>query len=100
MGLGPDSDGRRLRARVVISGLVQGVYFRATARQMALRHGLCGWVRNRADGKVEALVEGESAAVQAFIAWCHEGPRGARVTDVQVAWEPYKGDVQGFRIAG
>ena len=86
------------RARVLISGLVQGVYFRAYARDIAQKHRLSGWVRNRIDSSVEAVVEGEEAAVQVFITWCHGGPPAARVTDVQVTWEPYKGDSRGFRI--
>ena len=52
------------------------------------------------DGAVEAVVEGEKAAVQAFIVWCHKGPPGAEVTDVQVTMEPYAGEYQGFRIVG
>jgi acylphosphatase len=87
-----------IRARVVISGRVQGVYFRASARQVARAQGLSGWVRNRPDGAVEAVVEGEEAAVQAFIAWCRDGPPGADVTDIKVATEPHTGEFQGFRI--
>jgi acylphosphatase len=98
MGKAMDKGSALVRARIIISGLVQGVYFRADAREVAHRQGLSGWVRNRVDGTVEAVVEGEHAAVQAFIAWCHAGPPGARVTDVHVTWEPYAGDFRGFRI--
>jgi acylphosphatase len=87
-----------VRARLVISGWVQGVYFRASARDVANTQHLSGWVRNRLDGAVEAVVEGEKAAVQAFIAWCQQGPQGAEVTDVQVAMEPYADEFEGFRI--
>jgi acylphosphatase len=87
-----------VRARLVISGWVQGVYFRASARQVARARGLSGWVRNRTDGAVEAVVEGEKEAVQAFIAWCRQGPQGAQVSDVQVTMEPYAGESQGFCI--
>src|SRR5215472_15877150 len=93
-----DKDSAPGRARIIISGLVQGVYFRADAREVAHQRGLSGWVRNRLDGTVEAVVEGEQSAVQAFIAWCHDGPPGARVTDVQVTWETYVGDFRSFRI--
>jgi acylphosphatase len=89
-----------IRARIVVSGRVQGVYFRASARDVALARRLSGWVRNRLDGDVEAVVEGEEDAVQAFIAWCHDGPPGAYVADVQVAAEPYTREFQGFRIVG
>jgi acylphosphatase len=91
---------RMMRARIVISGRVQGVYFRASARDIAHVHRVFGWVRNRAAGDVEAVVEGEEAAVQAFTAWCHAGPPGACVTKVQVTSEPYTGEFEGFRIIG
>jgi acylphosphatase len=89
-----------IRARIVVSGRVQGVYFRASARDVARARRVSGWVRNRLDGDVEAQVEGEEDAVQAFVAWCHDGPPGAYVTDVKVTAEPYTGEFQGFRIVG
>ncbi|HSF32509.1 MAG TPA: acylphosphatase [Candidatus Tectomicrobia bacterium] len=92
------SQGRMVRARMVISGRVQGVYFRASARDMARAQGLSGWVRNRLDGDVEAVVEGEAEAVQAFIAWCREGPPGAYVSDVRATMDLYTGEFQGFRV--
>jgi acylphosphatase len=94
------SQARMIRARVVISGRVQGVYFRASARDVARAQRLSGWVRNRLDGDVEAVVEGEGEAVQAFIAWCHKGPPGAHVIDVQVTLDLYTGEFQGFRVVG
>jgi acylphosphatase len=90
----------QIRARVVIFGRVQGVYFRASAREVARAQGLSGWVRNRLDGAVEAVVEGDATAVQAFIVWCHEGPPGAYVTDVQIRSAPHTGEFQGFRVVG
>ena len=96
--LGQMSNDRMIRTRIVISGRVQGVYFRASARDMARAHGVFGWVRNRAEGDVEALVEGEEAAVQAFITWCKEGPPGAYVTNVQLIPEAYTGEFTGFRV--
>jgi acylphosphatase len=89
-----------VRARLLISGRVQGVYFRAAARQEAQAQQLTGWVRNRPDGHVEAVVEGEEAAVQRFVAWCHSGPPGAQVTAVQVTIEPSSGVFDDFRITG
>jgi acylphosphatase len=89
-----------MRARLVISGRVQGVYFRASARNMAHAQRLSGWVRNCYDGDVETVVEGEEGAVRAFITWCHDGPPGAHVTAVQVMIEPHTGDFHGFRIVG
>ena len=87
----------RVRARVVISGKVQGVYFRGTAEDEARSRGLTGWVRNTPDGQVEAAFEGEQAAVEAMIAWCHRGPPAARVTGVTVTWEGPRGE-RGFSV--
>lgn len=70
--------------RVVVHGRVQGVFFRDSCRREANWAGVSGWVRNRSDGAVEALVEGEPAAVEAVIAWAWTGPDGADVTDVEV----------------
>lgn len=72
----------RRRATLRIGGKVQGVFFRESARAEAARLALTGWVRNRADGSVEAVVEGEPAALEDFIRWCHRGPQAARVSDV------------------
>ncbi|HRH80095.1 MAG TPA: acylphosphatase [Thiobacillaceae bacterium] len=68
-----------------ITGRVQGVWYRESMRQAADRFGVAGWVRNRLDGTVEALVQGETAAVEAIIAWAWQGPSGARVDEVTVA---------------
>jgi acylphosphatase len=89
-----------MRARLVISGRVQGVYFRVSARNMAHAQRLSGWVRNCYDGDVETVVEGEEGAVRAFITWCHDGPPGAHVTAVEVTIEPHTGEFHGFRIVG
>jgi acylphosphatase len=89
-----------MRARLIISGRVQGVYFRASAQDVARARRLAGWIRNRSDGAVEVVVEGEAEAVEGFIAWCHQGPPGAHVTTVQVTTGPYSGEFRGFRIVG
>jgi acylphosphatase len=73
-----------IRVHVRVHGRVQGVYYRATAQDEAQRLGLVGWVRNRADGTVEAVAEGEAAVVESFLAWCRRGPERARVDDVEV----------------
>ncbi|MGQ0536994.1 MAG: acylphosphatase [Methanobacteriota archaeon] len=73
-----------MRVRLVIVGKVQGVWFRAAMQKEARRLGVRGWVRNLPDGSVEAVAEGEPAAVEALVAWSHEGPPGARVVDVHV----------------
>lgn len=87
----------RVRARVMISGKVQGVFFRASAEDEARSRGLAGWVRNTPDGQVEGVFEGERAAVEAMIAWCHRGPPAARVTSVTVTWEEPRGE-RGFSL--
>ncbi len=87
-----------LRARVIIEGLVQGVWFRASTKEMAIQIGVGGWVRNLSSGGVEAVFEGEKKKVEEIIGWCHKGPPGARVTKVDIAWEPYKGEFKHFDV--
>jgi len=85
------------RARVVVHGLVQGVYFRDATRRLALRHGVSGWVRNNWDGTVEAVFEGEPEAVARLVDFCHRGPRGAAVERVDVHEELPEG-LRGFAV--
>lgn len=85
------------RRRVVVDGHVQGVFFRETTRRRALADGVSGWVRNRDDGSVEAVLEGEPEAVERLVAFVREGPRGARVDWVDVVSEDYEG-LTGFEI--
>jgi len=89
----------KVRARLLIQGYVQGVFFRASTRDEAQRLGVSGWVRNRRDGDVEALVEGDRGSVERLIEWCRNGgPPTARVTGVDVQWEPYAGEFDHFKI--
>ena len=83
--------------RVVVAGRVQGVFFRDTCRRRALAAGVTGWVRNRADGRVEAQFEGPPAAVAALVEWCREGPPQASVDSVDVSEEVLSG-AEGFRL--
>lgn len=83
---------------MIIEGVVQGVFFRASTRDEAVRLGVGGWVRNLPDGKVEALFEGEKRKVEEIVGWCHRGPTGARVSKVDVRWEPYQGVFKHFDI--
>jgi len=85
------------RRRVVVQGHVQGVFFRETTKRRALSRGVAGWVRNRRDGAVEAVFEGEREAVDALVAYAREGPRGARVDWVDVEAEEPEG-LRGFQI--
>jgi acylphosphatase len=87
----------RVRRRVLVSGRVQGVAYRAATRSEAQAGGVGGWVRNLGDGRVEAVFEGESAAVAQLVAWCREGPRFARVDDVLVHEESPEG-LFDFRV--
>lgn len=87
----------RMRAHLFVSGRVQGVYYRATTRDTAHEHGVDGWVRNLDDGRVEAVFEGPSPAVEAMVEWCHEGSPRARVEKVQVEYEQPEG-IDGFRV--
>jgi acylphosphatase len=86
------------RARILITGLVQGVFFRREMTDLARRLGISGWVRNLPDGQVEALAEGERARLGELIRFCHIGPRGAVVRKVKVEWSDYSGEFRGFRI--
>jgi acylphosphatase len=85
------------RTRVLISGEVQGVYFRDTCRRMAARRGVNGWVRNLRDGRVEAVFEGTGDAVDTMVAWARRGPSTARVAEVAVHPEPPEG-LTGFAV--
>jgi acylphosphatase len=87
------------RARILITGLVQGVFFRREITDLARRLGVSGWVKNLPDGKVEALAEGDRARLDELIRFCHVGPRGAVVRKVEVEWMDYSGEFRGFRIA-
>lgn len=86
------------RVRVLISGVVQGVWFRAYTKEEAQKLGIKGWVRNLPDGRVEALFEGEDKAVEEMIKWCHKGSPLAQVDKVEVFEEDYKGEFTDFKI--
>jgi acylphosphatase len=86
-----------VRYRVLISGRVQGVFFRDTCRRMAERHNVSGWVRNLPDGSVEAVFEGSAEEVRRLVEWSHHGPRSAVVEDVRVQAEPPEG-ISGFQV--
>jgi acylphosphatase len=93
----PAVAGERIRRRVVVHGRVQGVYFRGSTEDEARRVGIDGWVRNRPDGAVEAVFEGEAAGVEQLVEYCRRGPSWARVTRVDVAEEAPEGE-RGFRV--
>jgi acylphosphatase len=87
----------RVRAHVHVSGTVQGVYFRATTRDTAREHGVDGWVKNRPDGRVEAVFEGPREDVEAMVAFCHDGSPAASVENVEVEYTD-PGGHEGFEV--
>jgi len=87
-----------VRVHLVVSGLVQGVAFRACAAGQARALGLRGFVRNLPDGRVEAEAEGPRAAAEALVAWCRRGPPAAEVEALQVTWSEPRGDLPPFEI--
>lgn len=87
-----------IRVHVFISGKVQGVFFRSSTKDMAKNSGLFGWVRNLADGRVEAVFEGKKDAIEKMLEWCRVGPEYARVTGIEVIWEEFKGDFKEFLL--
>jgi len=91
------SDGIR-RIHLHVTGVVQGVFFRAHTRDEARRLGLSGWVRNRQDGSVEAVAEGPEDALRQLASWCHRGSSGAVVESVRQEWEEPTGELVGFSI--
>jgi acylphosphatase len=87
-----------VRARVIVEGRVQGVFFRHHTQEMAYKLGVKGWVKNRRDGSVEALFEGHKEMVEQIIRWCHRGPSEASVMNVRTSWENYTGEFEDFSI--
>jgi len=83
---------------VFIEGTVQGVCFRIYTQRQASSLRLNGWVRNRTDGSVEAVFEGEPESVRTMLEWCGHGPRHAYVADTRVVWEEPQGDFDGFVV--
>jgi acylphosphatase len=86
--------------RLLISGRVQGVFFRDSTRRAAVAAGVRGWVRNLPDGRVEAVLQGDRAAVGAVIDWSRQGPPAAHVTGVESTWLDDAGQYRGFEIRG
>ena len=89
---------KRERVHLVIKGRVQGVCFRAFTRDKAQEIGLTGWVKNLADGSVEAVFEGTKQQLKKAVIWCYKGPPGASVTGVDEKWYDYTGEFDSFDI--
>jgi acylphosphatase len=86
------------RVVLVIKGRVQGVFFRAAAQREAKRLGVTGWVKNRTDGSVEVLAEGDEDSIKELTMWANHGPSAARVDQVDVRWRGYTGEYPDFSI--
>jgi acylphosphatase len=86
------------RVEVIVHGRVQGVFFRAAAQREARRLGLTGWVKNRTDGSVEIMAEGEEDSIRELTGWSNHGPSAARVDRVDVRWRGYSGEHPDFGI--
>jgi acylphosphatase len=86
------------RVRLLVSGRVQGVFFRAATAEQARALGLHGFARNLADGRVEIVAEGPRAKVEILVAWARHGPPHARVTEVREEWGEFRGEFSGFRV--
>ncbi len=86
------------RAHVYVTGMVQGVFFRAETANFAHRLNLAGWVRNLPDGRVEALFEGEKENVEKAVEFCRRGPSGAHVSNLDVEWGEWRGEFRDFRV--
>lgn len=88
----------RARIRIVVTGRVQGVFFRRAAAEQARTLSIAGWARNLNDGSVEIVGEGERQNLQLLLAWAHQGPPHARVNAVQVQWQPCVGEFAQFQV--
>jgi acylphosphatase len=82
----------------VIRGRVQGVFFRMETKRAAERFGVSGWVKNLKDGTVEAVFEGERERIDAILDWCKQGPPHAHVENLDLKWDEFRGEYQGFEI--
>ncbi len=88
----------KVRVRAVISGRVQGVFFRLETKKAAARYGVFGWVKNQRDGTVAVVFEGSKENVDSILAWCKQGPPIAKVLNVDLEWEEYKGEFNSFEM--
>lgn len=88
----------KISVHAIISGRVQGVCFRLETQRAAEKYGVSGWVRNRRDGTVEALFEGDKDQVSSILEWCKKGPPASQVKNVDMSGETYSGEFTDFRI--
>ena len=86
------------QAHLIISGRVQGVFYRATCEEIAESLGLNGWVRNLPSGQVEVLAQGEKEKIEKLIEWCKKGPPSAKVSDVKIEWQEVSKTFTSFEV--
>lgn len=86
------------RVVLIVTGRVQGVFFRASTRDEGWRLGLTGWVRNLPDGSVEVTAEGPEPSLLQLASWCRIGPPGAKVARVEITWSAPSGEFEGFTV--
>ena len=86
------------RLHIIVSGRVQGVFFRSNTQKQARKLNLTGWVKNNPDGTVEIIAEGSQEALKKFEAWCRKGPMLARVDEIKVKKEPSTGEFTSFSL--
>ncbi len=86
------------RVRIIVTGRVQGVFFRRAAADEAREFAITGWARNLSDGAVEIVGEGKRRNLEMLLAWAHNGPPHARVDAVQAQWQPYRAEFTQFRV--
>ncbi len=88
----------KARLHAIVSGRVQGVFFRDNTRDEANKLGLTGWIRNLNDGRVEVVAEGEKEKLEQLLSYLHRGPLIAKVTSVQANWRDFKGEFTDFEV--
>jgi acylphosphatase len=88
----------KARLHIEVYGIVQGVFFRSGTEEKAFNLGITGWVKNRRDGSVEILAEGEKDSLEALLSWCRKGPQGSRVDRVEHSWDDFKGQFSSFYV--
>lgn len=86
------------RVKIIVHGRVHGVFYRAQTVDKAMDLNLKGWVKNRDDGKVEVVAEGERLDLEKLTEWCKKGPQNAVVTDTEIYWEPFTGEFRNFTV--
>ncbi len=86
------------RIRIIVTGKVQGVFFRQALKVMAKKNDVFGWVKNLKDGRVEAILEGAEEKVSRLVEWSHGGPANARVEDVEIHNEKFSGEFSKFDV--